>query len=146
MTSEHVAEVPANDAARATGPTTITVTWDAPWYTPWYAGSTPLNGYDIVVTDSSGVTARHQVQGDHPSVQVTHPVGGETNEFMVAGRNDTGTSAFSIPCGPVAMTFSLCESARHEAHQMRARLADFRRGSLTKQVPTGAATRSVRDE
>ena len=142
MTIEHVPEAPSNVAARATGPTTIIVTWDA----PWYAGSTPLQGYDVVVSDASDAATQHQVEGDHLSAQVTHLVDGETYSFMVAARNETGSSAFSAPCANVVMTFSLSETARHEAHQMGARLGAFRRNSMTKQVPTGAAAQELRDE
>jgi len=142
MTIEHVPETPANVGSRATGPTTMTVTWDA----PWYAGSTPLMGYDVVVVDSSGAATHHRVEGDHPSAQVTHLVDGETYSFMVAARNETGSSTFSAPSAPVAMKFSLTETAGHEVHQIGSRLTAWRRNSMTKQVPTGAAAQALRGE
>lgn len=39
MANEHVREAPTNVSAMATGPTWMTVTWDAPWYT----GSSPFS-------------------------------------------------------------------------------------------------------
>ena len=142
MAPEFVPEVPANVASRATGPTTITVTWNA----PWYAGSSPLQGYDIVVRDSSGAATHHQVDDDHPSAQVTHLVEGETYTFMVAARNESGSSAFSEPCAPLMMNFSLSEAARHQTDQVRSRFAAFRHNSMTPQIPTGAAAQELRDE
>ena len=142
MTPEFIPEVPTNVASRATGPTTITVTWNA----PWYAGSSPLQGCDIVVRDSSGAATYHQVDGDHPSVQVTHLVEGETYTFMVAARNESGSSAFSEPCAPLMMSFSLSEAARHQINQVRSRFAAFRHNSMTPQIPTGAAAQELRDE
>ena len=67
-------EVPTNVTARVTGPATITVTWDA----PWYAGSSPLSGYDVVATDSSGRATDHSEDGDRPSLQIKQLVADDT--------------------------------------------------------------------
>ncbi|MBW4077731.1 MAG: hypothetical protein HIU84_04315 [Acidobacteria bacterium] len=71
---------------------------------------------------------------------------GESYTFMVAARSETGSSVFSAQSAPLTMTFSLSESAKHETRQIRTRFTAFRRGSMSKQVPTGAAAQGLRDE
>jgi len=142
MSVEHVPERPTNVAPCATGPTTITVTWDA----PWYAGSTPLSGYDVVATDSSGRTTSYSVDADRPSIHLTSLVQGETYSFMVAARNASGASAFSQSSAPLAMDFSAMEFAKEGVQKARGRFWTSMRRSMTKSQPTGLAAQSLRAE
>jgi len=142
VTLAHVPEVPTNVVARASGPTSITVTWDA----PWYAGSSPVVGYDLVVTDSSGASTLHRVEGDATSARVTHLEPEDTYRFQVAARNATGSSPLSDGSAPQVMRFSLAHAAVGEASKAKGLWSSLRRNALTKSVPTGRAAASLRSE
>jgi len=141
MTVEHVPEVPTNVVARATGPTTITVTWDA----PWYAGSAPLSGYEVVATDSSGRRTIHWVGSDVPAIQVKELVADDTYTFAVAARNAAGSSGF-VHGAPMVMRFSATEFAKEEAHQVKGRLAASMRKSLMRSRPSAGAAQDSREQ
>ena len=142
MANEHVPEAPTNVTALATGPTSMTVTWDAPWYT----GSSPLRGYDVVATDASGRTAEHAADAATASMRVSSLTLNEAYRFKVAARNASGASPFSDQSDEVVMVFSTVSLAKEEFGKAKGRLSMFRRTTLTARRPIGLAARDSQNE
>ena len=141
MSTLDVPKAPSQVTARPTGETTVEVSWDA----PWFAGTSPLSGYEVAVSDDTGASRICSSPGDRTTLAVTGLTNGRSYVFTVVARNAQGASSPAPPSPPVVMDFSAVKAAKGAIGYAGARVWRSLRSSLSAQGPSGESIKMRRE-